>query len=178
MIGKIQKLKNKKGFTLVELIVVIAIIAVLTAVIVPLVGRYAAQATYTTLQDAAKTVSNTSNTVLAEITQTGDVVKEATIFGEKSGSTLTIKDKTGSSGNTSTLEKKLQSALEEAVPAGAKFVITVKDSTVASVIYSVKAQITAATNGVDKVGDEQYEFGGNPVGIYGTVNVTDKTTST
>ncbi len=49
MLNKIRKLRAKKGFTLVELIVVIAIIAILTAVLVPLVGNYVQQAAYTTL---------------------------------------------------------------------------------------------------------------------------------
>lgn len=39
-----RKLKNKKGFTLVELIVIIVIILVLTALIVPSVSRYVEQA--------------------------------------------------------------------------------------------------------------------------------------
>ena len=51
MLNKIRKLREKKGFTLVELIVVIAIIAILTAVLVPLIGNWTQQAAYTTLQD-------------------------------------------------------------------------------------------------------------------------------
>ena len=35
----IQKMKNRKGFTLIEMLVVIAIIAVLVAIIVPVVGN-------------------------------------------------------------------------------------------------------------------------------------------
>ena len=177
MIKMIQKLKNKKGFTLVELIVVIAIIAILTAVIVPLVGRYAANATYTTLQDAAKTVSSTANTVLADITQTGDVFKSQLIIGSKSGTTLTIKADGGltdsDAGNKTKLETELQSALQEAVPAGASFAVQVTDNTVSAVVYSTKATLTSIVS-VVKVGEGQYEYNNNPIGVYGNVTATDK----
>lgn len=172
MIKMIQKLKNKKGFTLVELIVVIAIIAILTAVIVPLVGRYAANATYTTLQDAAKTVSSTANTVLADITQTGSVYKSQLITGSKSGTTLTIKADSAS-GNSTTLETELQSALQEAVPAGAYFAIQVTDNTVSAVVYSTKDSLSSIVT-VTKVGDGQYEYNNNPIGVYGNVTASDK----
>lgn len=38
MLKNIQKLKNKKGFTLVELIIVIAVMAILAAIVVPNIG--------------------------------------------------------------------------------------------------------------------------------------------
>ena len=82
MLNKLMKLKNKKGFTLVELIVVIAIIAILTAIIVPLVGRYSAQARYTTLNDAATTVSNSINNGLSDANQIG-VINDNVITGTK-----------------------------------------------------------------------------------------------
>ncbi len=92
MMNKIRKLKEKKGFTLVELIVVIAIIAILTAVIVPLVGRYSAQATYTTLQDAAKTVSTSANNVISDITMMGSVYSQRIITGSKvNGGAVSLK---------------------------------------------------------------------------------------
>lgn len=71
MLNKIRKLKEKKGFTLVELIVVIAIIAILTAVLVPLINNWTQQAAYTTLDDAAATTSNTINEAISKITSGG-----------------------------------------------------------------------------------------------------------
>lgn len=67
MLNKIRKLKEKKGFTLVELIVVIAIIAILTAVLVPLINNWTQQAAYTTLDDGAQTVSNSINGAISKI---------------------------------------------------------------------------------------------------------------
>lgn len=94
MLNKIRKLREKKGFTLVELIVVIAIIAILTAVLVPLIGNWTQQAAYTTLQDAAQTVSNSVNNALSKVTMGGAPATIKSIEATKaSGSTtsLTIK---------------------------------------------------------------------------------------
>jgi type IV pilus assembly protein PilA len=52
----IKKMKNKKGFTLIELIVVIAIIAVLVALLVPNVVSFLSTAKKTQGEANAKTV--------------------------------------------------------------------------------------------------------------------------
>lgn len=90
MLNKIRKLREKKGFTLVELIVVIAIIAILTAVIVPLVGRYSAQATYTTLQSGAQTISDNVNNVISDVTAMGTTYNKRVITGKKEKGTFTV----------------------------------------------------------------------------------------
>lgn len=81
MLNKIRKLQNKKGFTLVELIVVIAIIAILTAVIVPLVSRYTTQATYTSLQAGADSIQSQANAAIAAYSMTGKVFSGKLITG-------------------------------------------------------------------------------------------------
>ena len=187
MIDRIQKLKNKKGFTLVELIVVIAIIAILTAVIVPLVGRYAAQATYTTLQDGAQTVENTCNNVLSEVTRMGTVYKDKVLTGDKTNGTLTVSvDGTSVSATsddadsiTSTTDDdtkvaaKLALALQDAIPDGASFYIKINTSTVGGVVYSNSAGNKvngAAPSGLkvaDSTFDEAYENGTGAVGVSG-----------
>ncbi|MCH5199824.1 MAG: prepilin-type N-terminal cleavage/methylation domain-containing protein [Oscillospiraceae bacterium] len=158
MIKMIQKLKNKKGFTLVELIVVIAIIAILTAVIVPLIARYSAQAQYTTLQEAASTVSNAANNAMSDANQKG-VVNTTQITGNKTGTTLTIVIGTGSDavtvnsdpnqtysndGNTRAAQK-LWESLYSTLPDGASFFIKVKASAVAGVVYTTDHANTPAT---------------------------------
>lgn len=161
MIKMIQKLKNKKGFTLVELIVVIAIIAILTAVIVPLIARYSAQAQYTTLMDAAQTVSNSANNAMSDANQIG-AVNLTTIDGTKSGGgalSLTCSDTSAgtvnaaptnqvysTSANKRALEK-LWESLNTTLPANCKFHIEISASAVAGVIYVTDTSKTLPATG-------------------------------
>ena len=58
--------KNKKGFTLVELIVVLVIIAILAAVLVPTVSGYIKRANKTADQTAAKTAYTAYSSALTD----------------------------------------------------------------------------------------------------------------
>ncbi len=161
MLNKIRKLREKKGFTLVELIVVIAIIAILTAVIVPLVGRYSAQATYTTLNDAATTISSSTNTALSSATQMGSVslstyfIGKKTVEDGKTDSTLVVTSSTGKSA-TATIKTNavpeeglvtltdidekacalLADALFATLPNNCAFYVAVKSNAVTGVVYT------------------------------------------
>ena len=159
MIKMIQKLKNKKGFTLVELIVVIAIIAILTAVIVPLIARYSAQARYTTLMDAAQTISNSANNAMSDANQKG-VVSLTSFTGDKSGGTFTITPSSGAAQSGGHIDatgkatystdaneraaQKLWESLNDTLPAEAHFYISVNASAVKGVVYSTKNAVTDA----------------------------------
>lgn len=61
MIEKMNALRNKKGFTLIEMLVVIAIIAVLVAIVIPVVGN-------STNKAACATNAANLRSVKAEIT--------------------------------------------------------------------------------------------------------------
>ncbi|MCM1298997.1 MAG: type II secretion system GspH family protein [Firmicutes bacterium] len=144
MLNKIRKLKNKKGFTLVELIVVIAIIAVLTAVIVPLIGRYSTQAAYTTLQDAAQTISNDLNTVMSAVSMEGTPANCTHIQGIKTGGTLTVVVGGGASAIDDKIAAKAQESLENTLPDGATFSAETKGGAVVGVIYSNNSGINVS----------------------------------
>ncbi len=55
---KIMQLKNKKGFTLIEMLVVILIIVILIAIAIPAVAGYRADANETADKGAAETIFN------------------------------------------------------------------------------------------------------------------------
>lgn len=67
MIKKLQKLKAKKGFTLVELIVVIAIIGVLAAILVPTMLGYVENSRITSADQIAKTIKDAAQVAATEM---------------------------------------------------------------------------------------------------------------
>ncbi len=82
MLKKLQALKAKKGFTLVELIVVIAIIAVLAAILVPTLLNQVTNSRITSADSTATTIRDTINTWLVEKN-----AADGTLYGSDSGST-------------------------------------------------------------------------------------------
>ena len=88
-----KKLMNKKGFTLIEMLVVIAIIAVLVAIIVPTVTSATGKAAAAT--NAANLRTYIAELAVAELN--GDITITA---GASSGDAATITAKTGKTAPT------------------------------------------------------------------------------
>lgn len=167
MLNRIRKMREKKGFTLVELIVVIAIIAILTAVIVPLVGRYSAQATYTTLQDTAKTIQTSTINVISDVTMMGKIYEDKVIIGKKdatNGLVIEIYDKSAtpkklaegkSAGASKTSDgtdedkdvaEKVYNALADALTGNCNFAELVGTNTVEGTVYTTASTAFAAAD--------------------------------
>ena len=86
MIKFFQKLKAKKGFTLVELIVVIAIIGVLAAILVPTMLGYVTSSRVTSADTTAAKIEDTVDTFLTQADTAGYGMK----LSDTSTSVITI----------------------------------------------------------------------------------------
>lgn len=82
-----KKLKDKKGFTLVELIVVLVILAILAALLVPALTGYIDKANY------EKVIATTRTVVMAAQTETSEAYGKGTLPADDlSASELTATD--------------------------------------------------------------------------------------
>ena len=108
MIERIRKMKNKKGFTLVELIVVLVILAILAALLVPALTGYIDKANNEKVVAETRQVLVAAQTVVSEdygqntdVTASGyvsaDLKTEILTLAESKGTieSLTIQGKTG-----------------------------------------------------------------------------------
>lgn len=86
MIKFFQKLKAKKGFTLVELIVVIAIIGVLAAILIPTMLGYVTSSRVTSVNSTAASIKNNIDTFLTN----ADTAGYGMLKGANNNSTLSI----------------------------------------------------------------------------------------
>ena len=86
MFEKIRKMKNKKGFTLVELIVVLVILAILAAMLIPALTGYIDKAREQSLITEGSLVLTAAQATVSEAYGTGDL-KVGT------GGTITVTNK-------------------------------------------------------------------------------------
>jgi len=81
---------NKKGFTLVELVVVIAIIGVLAAILVPTMMNYVKKARLKTANANAKLIFTTCNNTASDLIADNESVDALTYDGEVKGLSGTL----------------------------------------------------------------------------------------
>ena len=137
MFEKIRKMKNKKGFTLVELIVVLVILAILVALLIPALTGYIDKA------NKQKIIATTRQVMMAAQTETSEAY--AKVDGGKF-TTLTL-----SADTTPSLNKILELAEVATVSKDGK-TVTYKNG-----ISKVEVTITADGH-VDTVTVEQSGF--------------------
>ena len=88
MIQKIHSKKNKKGFTLVELVIVIAILAILAAIAIPVITTTMNSAKLSRMESECSTV----NMLLKEAVNCSKVFLKSTKWNGKSYFQATVKD--------------------------------------------------------------------------------------
>lgn len=119
-----KKLKNKKGFTLVELIVVLVILAILAALLVPALTGYIDKAREQSLTSEASMVLTAAQATVSEAYGTGDITLTNTGSDTTPAYTVGLK-----AGAAKALAEQINQLAEKKADAGWTFNVKVVDST-------------------------------------------------
>lgn len=140
-----KKLKNKKGFTLVELIVVLVILAILAALLVPALTGYIDKAHEQSLASEASMVLTAAQATVSESYGNGDVIIN------DAGKVVLKSTLTAESDGYKAIQNQINQLAE--VKQGASWAFTVKvDDTIANATYkAVKIDTLTYSDGTNAI---------------------------
>lgn len=153
MFEKIRKMKNQKGFTLVELIVVLVILAILAALLVPALTGYIDKANKEKVIATTRMVVMAAQTEISEkyglkasgeLTGTGELKAEGATPLSKTGTTVSTTEANADGikiNDIALLAEVAKEVKKDGTPTNVEFVNGV---TKIEVYYNTKGQVTAA----------------------------------
>lgn len=154
-----KKLKNKKGFTLVELIVVLVILAILAALLVPALTGYIDKAHEQSLTSEASMVLTAAQATVSEAYGTGDIKLTNTGTNDAPAYTVAFKDAAAK-----TAAVKQINELAE-LKSGASWTFNVKVVDGSATYKKVVVDTLVYSNGTNSI---VYSLGTDNVGSWGS----------